>query len=525
MRRQLAAILVLFVLVTVASSCTVERDSSMETPNSPEPSKDVAGIWQVTLSSTSGGRMVPGIILILDQDNNLIEGTWRNPRAPAVRAVEGRVVGRQVSFSFSFKEQGEDRLVEVTAAAEDDDLKGIADFKNSEGRVLASFQLIGYHVGDYLTGELHQRAERKKRATPVTPQQAETLLQTELNRLQKEEGFPGAVAAVVIGDQSAIVVATGFADREAKIAMPADALMPAGSVGKTFVAALVLDLVADGLMHLDDPISVWLRNETWFERLPNSSDITVRMLLNHSSGLPDHVDDRDFVTDVRAHSQTSDHDHSFIFSPSKLIGYVLDEAPFFPAGHGYHYSDTGYILLGLIIEKAAGESYYQLLRSRFLEPLELPNTHPANRRDISGVVPGYLPEDNALGLPTKTVLNNELVFDPSSEWTGGGVISNVADLARWASLLYQGEAMVHPYLEEMLSSSSEDNSNYGLGVSISETRMGVAYGHAGQFPGYRTSIAYYPEQQLAIAVQVNTDVGADTGRYITRLVEALVFQP
>ncbi len=142
-----------------------------------------------------------------------------------------------------------------------------------------------------------------------------------------------------------------------------------------------------------------------------------------------------------------------------------------------------------------------------------------------GVVPGYLPEDNALGLPTKTVQKNELVFDPSSEWTGGGVISSVADLARWASLLYQGEAMVHPYLEAMVSSRSEENSNYGLGVSISKTRMGVSYGHTGQFPGYRTSIAYFPEQNLAIAVQVNTEVVADTGRYITRLVEALVFEP
>lgn len=106
------------------------------------------------------------------------------------------------------------------------------------------------------------------------------------------------------------------------------------------------------------------------------------------------------------------------------------------------------------------------------------------------------------------------VFNPSLEWTGGGVVSNSKDLARWAKVLYEGNAIGRPYLDELLNSVSKpkeapDNSGraygYGLGVSIINTKYGTAFRHGGFFPGYNSMQAYYPDYRIAVAMQINSD--------------------
>ncbi len=259
----------------------------------------------------------------------------------------------------------------------------------------------------------------------------------------------------------------------------------------------------------------WLRDEPWFDRLPNRDTINLRHLLNHSSGIIDHVFDADSQFQEYFREQASAGNAAHTIDPRDLVQFVLDSAPLFPAGEGFHYSDTNYILLGLIIEKVSRSTYYQELSARLLNPLHLKQTSPLNRRAIDGLAQGYAPESQQLfGLPNTVVDGGTLVFDPSLEWTGGGLVTNSEDLVQWAMALFEARAIDRQYVDEMLSSIAvperfDDNPirnyGYGLGVNVARTSLGVAYRHGGFFPGYNSMLAYFPEFGIAVAMQINTD--------------------
>jgi D-alanyl-D-alanine carboxypeptidase len=488
------------------------------------PAAQVAGTWDVTLVGP-GGSVLQGITLTLQQQNGDVNGSWVNASVPEPRTVEGTVRGNQIELIFAYQEQGEDRRFAISGTVTQDRMEGTATIQQVDGAEIAQLQWSAVRAAIPPMPQVTPEARAGLRMANVPPDELGRRFQAALDSVQAEEDVPGAVAALVLPDGQSFVAASGLADVEAGTPMPVDARMLAGSVGKTFTAATVLSLVAEGKLGLDDRIGLYLGDREWFDRLPNASGITIRMLLNHSSGITDYATDPAFEAAVREQAQQPDRDPDFHLTPEELVAFALDKAPLYPPGQGYAYSSTGYILLGLIIEKVAGTTYYELLRARFLDPLDLVQTGPANRRDLPGLVPGYLPEDNPLGLPVKTVENGEMIFSPATEWTDGGLISNAADLARWAWLLYRGNAMKADYLEEMVGSASAANPNYGLGVSISDTSLGLTYGHTGEFPGYHSKIAYYPDYQIAIAVQVNTGAGVDTGRYVTQLARSLLSEP
>ncbi|MEZ4416342.1 MAG: serine hydrolase domain-containing protein [Gemmatimonadota bacterium] len=336
---------------------------------------------------------------------------------------------------------------------------------------------------------------------------------------------PGATAAVAPMDGGPVVaVAAGLADVEQGVAMTPSHRMPAGSVGKTFVAAVVLSLVQDGVLHLDDSVSRWLGGEAWFERVPNHEALTIRSLLSHTSGIPDHVYEDAFIADVRRRvGQGSSPD--FHYQPVELVEFVLDRPPFAPVGHEYHYSDTNYILLGLIVETATGRTYEDLLRSRLLEPLGLTVTTPAQSRYLPGAAAGYAP-GNALGLPEKVLTNDTMVFHPQTEWTGGGLVTSVSDLARWGRALVQGRTVLDSAtLALMAEPTPASRGRYGLGLSTGGGPWGRTVGHDGWFPGYRTKLAWVPGAGVVVAVQVNRDVGVDLGRALQSLLDAWAGKP
>jgi D-alanyl-D-alanine carboxypeptidase len=334
-------------------------------------------------------------------------------------------------------------------------------------------------------------------------------VQSRLDQLVDKFDVPGVTAAIVLADGQTVVFAAGMADCDGKLPMTPNHRMPAGSVGKTFVAATALSLARDGKLSLDDKVEKWLGGESWFADLPNGRELTVRHLLMHRGGLTDHVNDPRFAAQVRESIARPGSDPDFYFKPAELVGFVLLKKPLFTVGSGYRYTDTGYILLGMIIERAGGTTYDEQVESRFLEPLGLTHTVAANRRDLPELACGHVAPNNPLGLPEQTLLDGKLRFHPANEWTGGGLVSNPQDLARWAKLLYEGKAMRQPYLDELLLAAAEDrekSSRYGLGVFVTESsKLGTSYGHGGFYPGYLTRMAYYPKQRVAIAVQFSTD--------------------
>jgi len=354
--------------------------------------------------------------------------------------------------------------------------------------------------------------------------------QSRLEKLRLEAGFPGATAAYVLENGYHATFAVGYADLEKAIRMTPDARMLSGSTGKSFVAAVVLNLVQEGRIDLDAPISEWFGKEPWFHRLPNADEITLRMLLRHQSGLMDHVHSEKFIVMIREKMRRFGADACL--SPLELVSIVFDTKPLFPAGQGYAYSDTNYILAGMIIERVTGNSYYEELTQRFIKPLDLNRTSPANSRYLAGLVPGYTQDDTFLMLSGKVMRDGKLIFNPQTEWTGGGLVTNSRDLARWAALLYTGRAMPGKYLHELLKTVPKDLSqqkqfgpdvSYGLGVTVRKTRFGFAYGHRGWAPGYLSLFEYYPAQGVAVALQIN-EQGHDVTAYLEALVAVIVSQ-
>ena len=339
--------------------------------------------------------------------------------------------------------------------------------------------------------------------------------QAELDRIHQEaestdESFPGATAAFVLPDGRVFGFATGWSDIEENIPMTANMLMPSGSIGKTYTAAVGLSLHLDGVLDLDEQISRWMGDAPWFGRLPNGHDITLRMLLQHSAGLVDHVFDVEEFHEAAREMFGSDDPEAYL-TPRELLEFALDREPLFPAGEAFKYTDTGYILAGMVMERASGSPYYTELTRRFLEPLGLELTLPQDRRRVPNLAQGYAVQSAEIfGVPRKVVEDGALVFNPLIEWTGGGLFNNPQDLVRWAKALYEGTAMDEPYLDDLLGSVAPASTefvdvSYGLGVGIYETSFGTAYGHSGFFPGYISTLRYFPDHGIAVAMQINTD--------------------
>lgn len=338
---------------------------------------------------------------------------------------------------------------------------------------------------------------------PATQAQVHALL----SAARAEHGFPGATAAYALPDGTVITTAVGLADVEAGTAMTPDSRMLAASIGKTLVGALILSLEDDGTLRRRDPVSRYLGDRDWFARLPNAPDLTIGQLLTHTAGLPDHVHMAGVARQLVARARTGP------VAPEDAIAFVLDTPPLHHAGRAWAYSDTGYLLLGLVIEAASGHAFYTLVQGRFLDPLALTQTGPSATPDLSGLAIGYTVPDNLLGLPARTMsADGALLWSPAIEWTGGGFVSTSGDLARWGHALFSGAALPDPYLDRLLDRvpvhPEAPGLFYGAGVGIyGATEFGPVYGHGGWLPGYVSSLRHYADHGITIAFQINSDVG------------------
>lgn len=346
-----------------------------------------------------------------------------------------------------------------------------------------------------------------------------------LDAFRERYGFPGATAAIVLPDGTVATAAAGLADVEADRVMTPRTPMLAASIGKTFVAATVLSLESEGALAQDDLLSDHLGDRAWFAGLPNARSIMIGHLLHHQSGLPDHPHLVEFQ-DAAAASIASG---ARAFTPKELIRFVTGREALFDAGTGWAYSDTGYILLGLVIEEVTGQRYYDIVAERFLAPLDLGDTIPSDRPNLPGLAVGYTIPGNPFDLPVRTAhADGLLVWDPGVEWTGGGLASTSADLARWGHALFGGRAMEPAYLDQLLDGVPVDPDApgilYGAGVAIyAETPLGPVYGHGGWIPGYVSSLRHYADTGVTVAFQINSDAGVvdDSSGHVAEMEAAL----
>jgi len=156
---------------------------------------------------------------------------------------------------------------------------------------------------------------------------------------------------------------------------------------------------------LYDKIEKYLRREPWFSRLPNAKDITVRQVMNHSSGLVRYEFKEQFTKDLTANPDKG-------WKPTELVAYLLDEKPPFEAGKGWDYSDTNYIVLGMIIEKVTGRKFYDEAYRRLLKPLTLTGTIPQDGPRLPWVVQGYAGPNNPFGGTDEMIVNGKFAINP-----------------------------------------------------------------------------------------------------------------
>jgi D-alanyl-D-alanine carboxypeptidase len=333
-------------------------------------------------------------------------------------------------------------------------------------------------------------------------------LQRKFEELHKAGTFPGGTAGFVLADGTSFGIAVGVSDRTTGTPMRSTDRLLLGSVGKTYASAVALQMVAEGRFGLDDTLDRFFGKEPWFGRIANAGAITVRHLMTHTSGLVRYEFNPTFTRDLSAQPDK-------VWSGVDRLSYLFDAAPPFAPGAGWEYSDTNYIVLGMIIEHVAKGSYYDELRKRILVPLGLKDTVPADSRTVAGLVQGYAGPNNPFGGKDEMITDGRFAVNPQFEWTGGGLAVTALDLARWGKVLYEGkvlgEAMTARLLDGVPSRLGPE-ARYGLGVIIRPSPLGITYGHSGFMPGYQTELLYFPEVKASVAVQVNSSAPRSTGR-------------
>lgn len=328
-------------------------------------------------------------------------------------------------------------------------------------------------------------------------------LQKELDTIVANEMIPGASLGIVLPDDQVLKITSGFSDKEAKKKMKSDDLMFSGSVGKTYVVPVVMNLIKEGKLSLDDLAKKYFEGEDWFMQIPNAADITIRMLLSHTSGIPRYVFKQELWQKVKTNPTKE-------WTGKERLSYVFGDAPLHEAGKDWKYSDTNFIILGMIIEKITGKKYNDILEFETLQPLGLKHTRPSRQPNIEGLITGYSKAGPQFGLPEKITTNNRYAMNPQLEWTGGGVASSASDLARWAKILYAGKVLTKDQIQQITTPSEfktelPDGARYGFGTFVWDNDGEVSYGHSGFMFGYVAIMEYLPKYNVSIALQVNTD--------------------
>jgi len=315
----------------------------------------------------------------------------------------------------------------------------------------------------------------------------------------------GVSVALVLANGTPATATAGFADREKGLAMSPESVLLAGSIGKTYVSAVIHELAHRGALSLDDKVRAWLGDRDWFDAMPNADSITVSDLARHRSGLPHHLGTERMLAFYGAYFDKGPH---ATVTPVEVLSQIAGEPALFEAGSSYQYSDLNYLMLGLVIEAVTGKPYFDVLEELFLAPLKLDEHFAVTGPRIPRLVPGYLDEDMPFDIDSPTVKDGLMVYNPALEWTGGGLATTAADLARWIWLLGSGRAMSWDYLPIMLAKPSTVTgtpNTYAAGLRLYRDMDAEALGHGGAMPGYRSYALYFPVCDIGLAMQVNDD--------------------
>jgi len=341
----------------------------------------------------------------------------------------------------------------------------------------------------------------------------EARLQATLDRLLVKLGMPGVSATVVFPDGTSWSGASGLAVVSSRTRVAPDTAFAFASVSKTFTSALILQLVGEGKLRLTEPAAGLLPPL----RLAIDRRITVGMLLNHTSGLADYFLNPKIDRPLQTHPDVA-------WTADRTLRYVGKRlsAP----GAAWHYSNTNYLLLGLIAERITGQTLAEAIRTRLLEPTGLAATwYQAGEASRAPLAHGYRLPGTKLTVRPVDLADGSGVAPFRSVVTAaagaGSMAGTSADLARWARALYTGRVLGPDGTAMLLSGFSKTTDYlpgavYGYGVQALSIDGHPALGHSGRLIGFRSAVRHFPLEGLTIAVLTNQS-RADPGVIVRAL--------
>lgn len=333
----------------------------------------------------------------------------------------------------------------------------------------------------------------------LDPELAQKLKQILADNME-EFGIPGALVGVWIPGEGRLIIERGFSDIDNDKAIKRNDHMRVGSVTKSFTVTVIFQLVDEGIISLDDPLS------KFFPEIQNST-ATVAELANMRSGIFNYTEDNDFVLELIE-------DLLRKWAPEDLVEVADRNLPYFPPDGGWHYSNTATVILGMVIEQVTGNFIGDEIQGRIIKPLGLDGTiYPVTPDIPNPFSRGYAVFDPEVGLMDVTF------SDPSASAGSGAMISKLSDLRVWGEALGKGSLINEETWQLQIDSLSPivfnpcddddperakrecpEYDKYGLGIG----ELNGWIGHTGEYIGYTALVMFEPESESVVVILMNT---------------------
>ncbi|MFO8061484.1 MAG: serine hydrolase domain-containing protein [bacterium] len=320
-----------------------------------------------------------------------------------------------------------------------------------------------------------------------------------------DRGLPGVILYISDSTGGEFAYASGYSDIAAGKIMTYEQRMRIGSITKTYTAALILGMHERGEIDIESKASVYL-SDTLVNSVDNLSEATVKQILNHTSGIFNY-------TETSMFGLTMLNDMDRVWTYGDALEFIAQEDAYFEPGTGFHYSNTNYIILGLIVETVTGHPFADMLYSRIISPFNLDNTYYYDNRTMpEGLARGYC-----------DMYGNGEICDATEFTMGhmtpdGGIISTADDMAVFLSALFNGDILEQNTLDLMTerTDTGDSGDEYGLGLAFTKTDYGTAAGHSGSMYGYNAEMYCFPEKNVTYILLVN-----GSGKTISAMIDSM----
>lgn len=317
-----------------------------------------------------------------------------------------------------------------------------------------------------------------------------------VSRYKADFGLPGVLVGVWIPGKNDLIIEDGLADIETGRVISQTDHVRIGSVTKSFTVTVILQLAGEGLINLDEPVGNYLPGI-------QNSDASIAELANMTSGVFNYTEDAEFVTEF------VESDFLRVWTDQEIVAFADSNAPYFPPGGGWHYSNTSTIILGMIVEQVTGRPLGEEIASRIIAPLGLGGTTYPTTPDM--------PEPFAHGYGFDPLADISFT-DPSSSSGSGAIVSRLADLRKWAEALGQGTLLSAELQAERINSlapivfdpCADDDPDRAKRRCPEYDRYGMGFGeisgwigHTGEYVGYTSLVMYDPESGAVVVIVTN----------------------